>query len=89
MRIVWISPYQYNPANGHGGSNTVAGNIALVNAIQGTCALWGVPVIDLMRTSGINSSNWPLTLGDGLHPSPVGNPNFLVPAITKGLRDYN
>jgi hypothetical protein len=82
MRIVWATPYQFNPANGHGGSSTVAGNTALVNALLGTCALWGVPVIDMMRNSGINSSNWSTTLVDGLHPTTAGFNSLSSPPTT-------
>jgi len=89
MRIVWITPYQFDPSNGHGGSGTVAGNTALVNAILGTCYLYGVPVINMQKDSGINSSNWTTALYDGLHPSTTGFNSFVVPAIYRGLLGYN
>jgi len=88
LRIVWITPYQYDPGNGHGGAGSVAGNLALVDAIVGTCALKGVPVVDMFRTSGINSKNWAAALRDGLHPSDNGFDAFVIPAINRVLNGY-
>jgi len=46
--------------------------IDVADAIIAVCAIYGVPVLDLYRKSGITNINASIMLRDGLHPSDVG-----------------
>ena len=79
-KLFFITPVQRN-YTGVDGATLVGWGVAnalgyklidVVNAIQQVCAIYGVPVLDLYRNSGITDLNKALTLRDGLHPSDTG-----------------
>jgi hypothetical protein len=89
MKVIFITPYFDNPSNGHGGCNSVPCVNAIVGAMVGEAALYGVPVLNMLTASGIGMANWTTTLGDGLHPSNIGFDKFASPAITHFLLGLN
>lgn len=88
-QILWITPYQYNPAayaGGTGGGN-YATNLAIVNAIKTVCGEFGVTVNDILDNSTLNPYNWTLYLGDGVHINAAGADAFYVPRLVAELRE--
>ena len=49
-------------------------------ALRDVAALYALPVLDLNQISGINPVTAATFLGDGLHPSPPGYANCIIPA---------
>ena len=78
-QILWITPYQYNPADyggGTGGGNDTA-NLAIVNAIKTVCGQYGVTVNDILNNGTLNKYSWSLYLSDGVHLSPAAATLFM------------
>jgi hypothetical protein len=87
-RVIWTSMYQYNPTaygGGTGGAN-YATNAQLLAAIKYVCGTFGVPVIDMLNNSGIDSANWATVLGDGVHINSTGANNYYLPEMVNGLK---
>ncbi len=61
-RLMWIAPYKtiYPLSNGT--------QLPIVTAIKAVCELYGVPVLDLDATSGVNPLTYSVYLRDGIHP---------------------
>jgi lysophospholipase L1-like esterase len=88
LRVVWMTPWQDNPTNGHGGCDTVACSKAVNKAIIEMCAAYGVPIINMLTESGINSQTWSTYLVDGLHPSQIGGEMVIGPLAGQKLNLY-
>jgi lysophospholipase L1-like esterase len=88
LRVVWMTPWQDNPTNGHGGCDSVACSTAVTKAIVDVCQAYAVPVINMLTESGINSRTWSTYLVDGLHPSQTGGEKIIGPLVGQKLNVY-
>ena len=69
-RLLWILPYKN--ANMILDATNQSRQVCC-EIIQQVCDLYGVPTLDLDRTSGVNSTNFATYLIDGLHPTAYGD----------------
>ena len=70
MRIVFMTP-TYRTAAPSADTESAEGYTLYdyADAVKEVCALYGVPVLDLLRDGGLNSFNAGTYLADGLHPA--------------------
>jgi lysophospholipase L1-like esterase len=88
LRIVWMTPWQDNPTNGHGGCDSAACGTAVTKALVDVCQAYAIPVINMLTESGINSRTWSTYLVDGLHPSQTGGEKIIGPLVGQKLNLY-
>lgn len=88
MKIVFITPYQINPAAypAKWDSTAPAKMADMVTAVKYICGLSGSTVVDLLHNSGINQYNWSTLLQDGIHINSAGATYGFVPQLIAGLR---
>jgi lysophospholipase L1-like esterase len=88
LRIVWMTPWQDNPTNGHAGCNSLACSQAINQTIVNVCSVYSVPVVNMLTESGINASTWSTYLLDGVHPSSIGGAKVIGPLVGQKLNLY-
>lgn len=57
MRIIFVTPYYYDPCNGHAGG-VESYQKAVVNTMIAVAGEYGIPVINMFANSGIGPMNW-------------------------------
>lgn len=77
-KIAFITPIQMNEASSmqykNGKKPNSLGHTLLdySEAMKEVCAVYGIPCLDMYKTSGVNEKNIPTLTYDGLHPSDEG-----------------
>jgi len=87
MRIVMATPLPRFD-NGATGDPTNTNGVKLsayADAVRVSGRTYGIPVIDLNATIGLNTANSATFLGDGLHPNSLGYAKRWTPNVTGGL----
>jgi hypothetical protein len=82
MRLLWMTPYYQNLAPD-------PYMTSIRTAIEYECQQHGVPYLDLVNTSGINSQNLSIALQpDQIHPLPSYSMSTLGPQIANWIKSF-